>query len=350
MCIPNAECNDHCILIILALSAILYTLFLLFQNDFISLVFSASLSIDFIKLKQSKKEGHPDEAIDRKPSNGYVSEGNVQEPRGGCFLIMLFYYFQDAMLLYVSTPYVVSQQSWVLTLEQSIGEILKFRLNLFHLASTIRTYHLWNLCSRFSFYHIYFSSFFIIYVYAISKCCQYSKVYGYTVSGIQERSSVDNGNKKPISSQDDTPKQQTHTQHSIAFTLSIKESIAFMLAVILMLQKLSLTMFTLLQCVQVSGQSVLFIQGTVVCYQSWQIAVLVYSIISIITYDQSAEDSLWFWQLHSHWPSRGHTVSIRSYRKCTPSLDTTLWTSCWLYCYYNQINVCNHLLYCWVVE
>jgi len=56
------------------------------------------------------------------------------------------------------------------------------------------------------------------------------------------------------------------------------------LALLFTYQKLATTSFTLLNCVPVGNRSVLFAQGTVECYQTWQYAVAVYTATCIIPF------------------------------------------------------------------
>lgn len=51
----------------------------------------------------------------------------------------------------------------------------------------------------------------------------------------------------------------------------------FILALLFSFQKLSLTMFTLLNCVGIENRSVLYMDGHVVCYTNWQYVVIAYA-------------------------------------------------------------------------
>jgi len=65
---------------------------------------------------------------------------------------------------------------------------------------------------------------------------------------------------------------------------SIKLSTGFVLALLFTYQKLATTSFTLLNCVPVNDSSVLFVQGTIECYQTWQYIVAVYTATCIIPF------------------------------------------------------------------
>jgi len=64
----------------------------------------------------------------------------------------------------------------------------------------------------------------------------------------------------------------------------IKLSTGFVLALLFTYQKLATTSFTLLNCVPVGNRSVLFVQGTIECYQTWQYGVAVYAATCIIPF------------------------------------------------------------------
>ena len=57
--------------------------------------------------------------------------------------------------------------------------------------------------------------------------------------------------------------RQQQQQHGFAAKLST----GFVLALLFTYQKLATTSFTLLNCVPVGNRSVLFVQGTIECYQ-----------------------------------------------------------------------------------
>jgi len=74
--------------------------------------------------------------------------------------------------------------------------------------------------------------------------------------------------------------QQQQQQHGF----STKLSTGFVLALLFTYQKLATTSFTLLNCVPVGNISVLFVQGTIECYQTWQYVVAAYAATCIIPF------------------------------------------------------------------
>ena len=67
-------------------------------------------------------------------------------------------------------------------------------------------------------------------------------------------------------------------------TFSIRLSQGFVLCLLFTYQKLATTSFTLLNCVPVGDESVLFVEGTVTCYQMWQYGVMAYSVTCIVPF------------------------------------------------------------------
>lgn len=67
----------------------------------------------------------------------------------------------------------------------------------------------------------------------------------------------------------------------IGKTFSTRLSSGFILALLFTFQKMGTTVFVLLNCVPVEGESVLFIDGTVTCYQYWQYGVITYAVCCV---------------------------------------------------------------------
>ena len=64
--------------------------------------------------------------------------------------------------------------------------------------------------------------------------------------------------------------------------LKVKLVQAFLLTVLLSYQKKLIGTFTLVQCVNIQGLTVLFIQASVECYTWWQIGILIYILICVV--------------------------------------------------------------------
>ena len=75
------------------------------------------------------------------------------------------------------------------------------------------------------------------------------------------------------------PKEPARIRPSQKFEISL--TTGFVLALLFTYQKLATTSFTLLNCVPIGDRSVLFVDGSVVCYQLWQYAVMAYTGVCI---------------------------------------------------------------------
>ena len=64
-------------------------------------------------------------------------------------------------------------------------------------------------------------------------------------------------------------------------SFSTRLSSGFILALLFTFQKMGTTVFVLLNCVPIKSDSVLFIDGTITCYQYWQYGVMAYAICCV---------------------------------------------------------------------
>ena len=75
---------------------------------------------------------------DRKDElNWDAPETEEEKDEGGVFLILLFYYFQDAAIVHINTIYVDPETALVNSIKQVVGGIFKFRLDVLHFATAI---------------------------------------------------------------------------------------------------------------------------------------------------------------------------------------------------------------------
>ncbi len=256
-CVENRHCNDYWIIAVILSVGVVYSLFLLFETDFKRLLIIQPFSQWF----KSKSAANMSK-VERMPTK-YES---------GAFLIMLFYYFQDATLMYISTPYVIHKRQWEVSTRTIIGGIFKFRLDLFHLANNICVFVGMRPTSKLMIKLLFLP--FILGVLALVYCT--AKLYGHISSHnhVKEQQ-ID---QKKIHDLD--PKSK---KHKGAF-LTTRACIAMMLAFMFSFQKLAVTCFTLLSCVELQDGNFLFIHGNVECYQPWQIVILIYTVISVMPF------------------------------------------------------------------
>ncbi len=157
------------------------------------------------------------------------------------FITILFYYFQDAALLHIVTPYISSNVSVTNSVQEIIAGLFEFRLDIFHLGEDICMFPGLGTVGKTTLKTIFFPVIWmtILTVYIISK-------------------------------------------HQQTVTWIRRSATAFMLSILFAFQKLALAYFSLVQCTMMFDTSVLFIQATTQCYTYWQFAVSAYLSVSII--------------------------------------------------------------------
>ena len=105
-----------------------YSAFLLFQKNLKDFILAAPLGT---KSLTKELEERPDELKWDAP------ETKEEKDEGGVFLILLFYYFQDASIVHINTIYVNSDSAVLNSIKEIVGGIFKFRLDVLHLANTV---------------------------------------------------------------------------------------------------------------------------------------------------------------------------------------------------------------------
>ena len=305
-CIPIDQCKDSWIIMLSIVLGIAYTAFLMFQKDITNFLMSSPVSLQDIGdlcckcNPHSEKEKGREESLASNslesvstvmtegdqgisvitngtngvngthPANGSHADSsmtinsngnsastatdnvNTNPPasNGGGLLILIFYYFQDAALIKVSTVY-VSGTPIIDDLEVIVSEIFRFRFNFFSLiASEVCIFPVMDILVRdflvaiIAPLLIFFSG--VVYVF-------FKLVYKYT--------------KKEYWND-----------------VALRAVAALMLGLLFSYQKLATTSFSFLHCVPVLGSSVLYIDGTVTCYEYWQWLTLAYVVVCIMPF------------------------------------------------------------------
>ncbi len=304
-CIPNRECHDTWILGVGALMSMTYALFLIFQNDLKASIFAAPIGAKSVVPSLHKKRSNtPKEAIrvhevdaeshsevpamttDKKSSkrrhvvaHRAVTPENTdncqKEPKkeplpepehetrpakeqrtqeeGGIFLILLFYYFQDASIIQITTPYTDPDDYVIRVVKKIIGGLFKFQLNILQFATSVCLFENSNPAMKVALKVLFIPTIFSF----LSLLSCMSKLLA-------------NQRKVPGS--------------ILAQKLEAKVPVAVMLAILFSFQKLATSAFSLVYCVPFENQSVLFIDGTLECYTNWQIIIIVYISLSIVPF------------------------------------------------------------------
>ncbi len=179
-------------------------------------------------------------------------------PKTG-FLIILFYYFQDALLLQVDTVYVKVESKSQKLLKSVLSGLFKFQLDLFELIEEVCAVPDMTAAPKLITKTLIVPYVILIFLlmYIINKwiCMMRGKKF----SQCPESKEILDSTK-------------------IRKSFSTRLSSGFILALLFTFQKMGTTVFMLLNCVPVQGDRVLFIDGTVTCYQYWQYGVMTYAI------------------------------------------------------------------------
>ena len=293
-CVPDEECDPTWLWPVAVSSGMLYALFLFFQKDLRDLMFFKGVTIKEIPwpwcrkfrgnsliasehiqlekpLRQAELENlrsdvdvEPDEHTERfkKYNNNEKQEKTDEEVEkeaepaadpGAGFLIILFYYFQDAQLLHITTVFASADNKSKSMLKEILSGLFKFRVELFHFMD--------KLC-------------FIQYITPSEKLLVKAVLVPYVLLQFGVLYVLYNWCQRLRGRRAST---SAVSQGGDTKTFQSRLATAFVLALLFTYQKLATTSFTLLNCVPVGDHSVLFIEGSVDCYQVWQYGVIAYA-------------------------------------------------------------------------
>ena len=248
-CIPRYDCNDQWFFLVIMLYVTGYTCFLLFQNDLKTFIVGKPLgkatfwhNIKMIKITKDK-----------------VPTLQLNKDEGGVFLILLFYYFQDASIIQFEPIYRSSSSELNDMIRRVVQGLFKFRLDIFQFAKTICVYDDINPLRK-QFAHLSVVPLIWLNLLAI-----------FLVFCLINR-------KKKLP--------------QIWFTRCV---VALMLSVLFSYQKILSTAFSLIYCVTVQDKKVLFLDGNVDCFtlvQKVTISMVVTSIVPFVFYLTFAPDFL----------------------------------------------------------
>ena len=295
-CVPNNNCSSTWLWPLAIMSGLMYFLFLLFQKDIRDLIFASTMSWKEMpccksKILYSSTNNHAsaDEALtnplqdtefdimDHEMSvniNGVKRNNNVKPPEqdegadepaanpdtGASFLIILFYYFQDAQLLHIHTVFALAEGQNKSMLKTILSGLFKFRLELFQFVdkvcflSHLRP-HTKLIIQVFMVPYVLFQFGVVYFMYQCNRRMRSQSVH----TSISQHNTTSTPPRRDDSS-------KTAKRLATGFVLSL----------LFTYQKLATTCFTLLNCVPVSNRMVLYIEGTITCYELWQYGAMAY--------------------------------------------------------------------------
>jgi len=182
------------------------------------------------------------------------------------FLIIMFYYFQDALLLHIGTVYTKTVSRFEIQMKSFLLAFFRFRLDFYQFMDDVCLFPNLQPVPK-----MFFKTLFVPYVlvlFGIFYCCHrwWQMVHNYRKS---KNTMSSFRNTTPVKSKE---------------SFSTKLAGGFILALLFTYQKLATTTFTLLNCVPVANDSVLFIDGTQTCFQSWQYGVMAYAFSCVLLF------------------------------------------------------------------
>ncbi len=262
-CIPNSECNDKWVIYFTIFLALVYSLFLLFQDDLKNFLYSAPIGRATMlqNLKYRKSTVTAIQAftsnIKSKNKSEFVlgitqvkpqDSGNSSD-EGGIFIILLFYYFQDASIIHFKTIFVDADPPYLVLIRDIVGGLFNFRIDVMQFAE--------NVCIHADLTPVSISLIKLLFVPTVLLILLLIYFIGKKL-------------------QKKLPSKWSN--------LAAKASGAIVLACLFSFQRLSQTFFSLVSCSLVMDSRVLFIDGTINCYNLHQQIAMLYIMICIVPF------------------------------------------------------------------
>lgn len=294
-CVRNELCTQHWIWPLTLGMGILYGLFLVFQNDLRCFLFSNSYRhycscftrhFRFHKRRREIDEGlvmnlhqetpngvcqQGDTSVDQenidKESTAEIEVKSKEKEKGGGggFLIILFYYFQDALLLHVDTVYTRTASKVQKQLKSLLLGLFRFRLDFYQFLDDVCPFAGLRPVTK-----EFVKTLFVPYMLCI---------FGIFYLLYRWARAININRTLPVVKNDTDGENEEEEK-----PFSTKLAAGFILAFLFTYQKLATSVFTLLNCVPVGNDSVLFIDGTYTCFQLWQYGVMAYAFSCVLPF------------------------------------------------------------------
>lgn len=188
---------------------------------------------------------------------------------GVSFLIIIFFYFQDAQLLHIKTVFTSAENRATAMFREFLSGLFKFRVEVF------------QFMHRFCFLENMTPVKKVMVRVGLVPCvlAQFGVVYLVYRWYMRVRFPP-----RPAPTRQTTAGGRRAAAAPGSSKFSVKMATGFVLALLFTYQKLATTSFTLLNCVYVNSDTVLFVQGTIACYQNWQYGVIAYAATCIVPF------------------------------------------------------------------
>ena len=360
-CVRDELCDPTWLWPVAISSGFLYALFLLFQKDIRDLMFMKWVKIKDIPFpsrsaarsdyqetanhimsnhhntveqnplnqmeldnlqNESELETEADDSHENNNEKGQHGDkdGEDEEPApasdtGASFLIILFYYFQDAQLLHITTVFASVENRSMSMMKEILSGLFKFRVELFQFMDKVCFLQGVTPSSKLlikailvPYVLLQFGIMYMVWrgwrrLRGEHKHQPHNKHQNNQLSLVPssrhtERESLNKldvvtnaaaaMSDKAVSIRRCSTNVDTSAQAEQPATeekkFSSRLATGFVLSLLFTYQKLATTSFTLLNCVPVGEQMVLFVEGTIACYEVWQYAVIAYAGSCIIPF------------------------------------------------------------------
>ena len=210
--------------------------------------------------QSNRQQEHTTDAMPRVPPVDDATSVSSQDAEamdssrhveGGIFLTILFYYFQDAALVIATSSLEEPEAPTITTIKTILAGLFRFQLDVLHMAKHICPIPNMTPILKVLLKLLFVPSVFLFLI-GINALAHY--------------------------------KSRQKNCHDKWKSLAAKASVALMLAILFSHQKLALSTFTLLYCVPVGNDSVLYLDGTVACMQTWQVALVMYTTLCVVPF------------------------------------------------------------------
>ena len=287
-CVPDESCRQHWIWPLTLGMGILYGLFLVFQNDLRDFLYSwpaksrhpcsgapgtcwlncrrkrrveEDLVMDMHEAVNGKCPTVETEGQESAKGEGTTNETpHPPKEGGGGFLITLFYYFQDALLLHVDTVYTQTVSKVQKQIKSLLLGLFRFRLDFYQFLDDVCPFSGLTPVTK-EFVKTLFVPYMLCVFGIFYLLYKWGRIFG--TKHESRRRQEEQEAEKPFST---------------------KLAAGFILAFLFTYQKLATSTFTLLNCVPVANDSVLFIDGTYTCFQFWQYCVMAYAFTCVLPF------------------------------------------------------------------
>ena len=269
-CLPSSQCNQTWFIPFVVVLVSLYAAFLMHQNNLKDFLLAPigrkTLKQTVVKWTKRIDAGDENEAAAGNAASGMAVSGQSRDTcrpipqsqdaqskdEGGIFLILLFYYFQDAAIVHFDPIYAKATDPIITLVKRFLGGLFRFQLDVLLFAGSICPFPGLNPVQKVWLKLLFIPSLFTVLL----------SIYGFSKAMLCRG-------------------ERTREKWRV---VAAKTSMALMFATLFSYQRLAASAFGFVYCVSVAGHSVLFLDGSVKCLETWQILMVVYIFLCVVPF------------------------------------------------------------------